>query len=146
MKGQFKSLSQINTATVPIVLIMIHPLRWNQVSSVKNISFWVNITVICCLQKAGTKMCSSFLIAFFNYPVLFYMAIDESILSSIFLVYENPTEHTFSATLKSFIHKHQDTYDKVIFYMIYRIPVSHYYHIERGSNTVCVAGHVMVIS
>jgi hypothetical protein len=53
VKGYFKSLSQINTLPVLIILTTDVPLRWNTASPVK--MFWVK-NIMYCSQKPVTNM------------------------------------------------------------------------------------------
>jgi hypothetical protein len=69
VKGNFKSLPQINTAPVPTVLISIYPLRWNKALSVKNVCLHQEHGQVL-PAKTGHKN------AFFNYlNLLFYIAL-----------------------------------------------------------------------
>jgi hypothetical protein len=63
-------------------------------------------------------------------PVLFYTAS----ASRALLSKEDPAKEHFSPTRRSLMkleHEHQDTYDKIFFYTIYRISLSYNYHIEK---------------
>jgi hypothetical protein len=65
MKGHFKSLSQINTAPVLIVLSIDTPLHMEPSFVSGKCKFWSKNTIMYCLQKSVTKLLSSLVITYF---------------------------------------------------------------------------------
>jgi hypothetical protein len=66
-------------------------------------------------------------------PMLIYMAVDVSVLFTVFLVLENAGECTLFKNSKSVMkveHKHQYTCSKTFFYTTHGISFSHNYHTE----------------
>jgi hypothetical protein len=77
----FKSLSGINTALVPVVFS-------TDISTQMEPNFisWDKNTVMYCLHKPVTKMCSIIITVFSYLNVCYFIYVDVNILSSEFLV------------------------------------------------------------
>jgi hypothetical protein len=87
VRGQFKSLSEINTAPIMIVLRIDIPTQMGPSFISENVKFLDKNTIMYCLQKAVTEIISSHnCFLQLQESVLFYMAVDVSILSSVFLI------------------------------------------------------------
>jgi hypothetical protein len=87
VRGQFKSLSEINTAPIMIVLRIDIPTQMGPSFISENVSFWIR-TPLCTACKNQLQKSFLLIIAFFSYRnlCLFYMAVDVSILYSVFLI------------------------------------------------------------
>jgi hypothetical protein len=74
-------------------------------------------------------------------PVLFYTAS----ASRALLSKEDPAEEHFSPIRRSLMkleHEHQDAYDKIFFYTIYRISLSYNYRMEKSAVQAYISSSI----
>jgi hypothetical protein len=93
LMGHFKSLSQINTSPVPIVLSIDTPTQMELSFISEKCKFWVENIIMYCLQNPIIKVVLSFEL------VLFYVALVSMAFYIVYFLFKkDPVESIFSPT------------------------------------------------
>jgi hypothetical protein len=141
----WRGIWKVCVGLILLQYLLMYPFTWNQASSPKNVSFGSR-TLVYCLKKPDTKLCSCNHLLQLLEPVLFYAAINLIILCTVFIVEKRPSRtlfHQFENHWWRWNAATRTLRAKSYSWSIYRISFSHSYlirkiHCSSVCFTICV--------